>query len=103
MQGHYQEAIATAQHLIEINSNNSAGYILLARNRIYTGQAEQAIPLLTKALQLSPRDPGLFDRYWRMGYALVMVGQYQQSIVWQQRSLAAFPDAPRPSAAPGIA
>ena len=94
VEGHYQEAMATAQRLIEVNSNNHNGYIFLARNKIYVGQAEQAIPLLTKAMQLNPRDPSRFDRFWRMGYALLMVERYQESIVWQQRSMAAFPDAP---------
>ena len=94
VEGHYQEAMAAAQRLIDVNPNNPAGYIFLARNKIYTGQAGQAIPLLTKAMQLSPRDPYLYDRYWRMGYALLMVGRYDELVVWQERSLAAFPDAP---------
>ena len=94
VEGRYQEAMATAQRLIEINPNNHNGYVLLARNKIYTGQAEQAVSLLTKAMQLNPRDPSKFDRLWRMGYALLMVERYQESIVWQQRAMAAFPDAP---------
>jgi adenylate cyclase len=94
VEGRYHEAMATAQRLIEVNPNNHNGYIFLARNKIYTGRAEQAIPRLTKALQINPRDPSKFDRFWRMGYALLMIERYDESIVWQQRSAAAFPDAP---------
>ena len=94
VEGRFQEAMATAQRLIHGNPNYTGGYISLARNKIYIGQADQAIPLLTKAIQLNPRSPSLFDRYWRMGYALLIIGQYQESIVWQERALAAFPDIP---------
>ena len=61
VEGRFQEAMATAQRLIHGNPNYTGGYISLARNKIYIGQADQAIPLLTKAIQLNPRSPSLAD------------------------------------------
>jgi tetratricopeptide (TPR) repeat protein len=83
VEGRYHEAMATARRLIEVNPNNNNGYIYLARNKIYTGPAEQSIPLLAKAMRLNPRDPSKFDRLWRMGYALLMIERYEESIDWQ--------------------
>jgi len=93
VEGRYQDAMVTAERAIEAYPNNIGGYLFLARSKIFTGRADEAIPLLAKVIRLDPRDPWLWDRYWRMGYALLLVGRYQESIVWHQRALAVYPDA----------
>jgi hypothetical protein len=58
------------------------------------GQAVQAIPVLTNAMRPTPRDPYIFDRFWQMGYALLLTGHYPKAVTWTERSQAAWPDAP---------
>ena len=93
--GRYVEQMAVAQRLIDTYPGSVFGYLYLARGKIFTGSAQEAIPLLKKTIQLNPRDAYLWDRYWRIGFALLLIGRYEESIVWHQRALAVYPDAPR--------
>ena len=93
--GRYVEMMAVAERLIDTYPSSVFGYLYLARGKIFTGSAQEAIPLLKKTIQLNPRDAYLWDRYWRMGFALLLIGRYAESIVWHQRALAVYPDAPR--------
>ena len=90
----YDEMMAVAERIIDLYPNSVYGYLRLARGKIFTGNAQGAIPLLKKTIQLNPRDAYLWDRYWRIGYALLLIGRYEASIVWHQRALAVYPDAP---------
>ena len=93
--GRYVEMMAVAERLIDTYPSSVFGYLYLARGKIFTGSAQEAIPLLKKTIQLNPRDAYLWDRYWRMGFALLLIGRYAESIVWHRRALAVYPDAPR--------
>jgi adenylate cyclase len=95
-QGKWWEMMAAAQRVIDCYPSSVFGYLYLARGKIATGEAETAIPLLARTIQLNPRDPYLWDRYWRMAFALQLIGRYDESITWHQRALAVCPDvAPR--------
>ena len=93
--GRYVEQMAVAERLIDTYPSSVSGYLYLARGKIFTGSAREAIPLLKKTIQLNPRDAYLWDRYWRIGFALLLIGCYGESILWHQRALAVYPDAPR--------
>jgi adenylate cyclase len=86
------EMVAAAQRIIDCYPNSVFGYLYLARGKIATGKAETAIPLLARTIQLNPRDPYLWDRYWRTAFALQLIGRYDDSITWHQRALAVCPD-----------
>ena len=94
VKGNYREAITTAERLTNLNPNSFYGFLLAARSKGAVGEAEQAISLLAKAMQLNPRDPYIFDRYWRMGAAMLATGRYEEAITWTERAQAAWPDAP---------
>jgi class 3 adenylate cyclase len=93
-EGRFNEMMAVAEQIIDLYPSSVYGYLRLARGKIFAGNANEAIPLLKKTIQLNPRDAYLWDRYWRIGYALLLVGRYEESIVWHQRALAVYPDAP---------
>jgi TolB-like protein len=94
VQEKWHQLMVAAQNLIDNHPNNVYGYLYLARGKIATGDAEEAIPLLMKTIELNPRDQYLWDRYWRMGFALQLIGRYQDSIVWHRRALSVYPDVP---------
>jgi adenylate cyclase len=94
VQGDWSRMTAAAQHVMDRYPNSVFGYLYLARGKIFTGKAGEALPLLAKTIQLNPRDPYLWDRFWRTGFAMLLVGRYEESIIWHERALAIYPDAP---------
>jgi TolB-like protein len=94
-QGKWWEMMAAAQRVINCYPGSVFGYLYLARGKIFTGEAETAIPLLARTIELNPRDPNLWDRYWRTAFAFQLIGRYDESITWHQRALAVCPGASR--------
>ena len=99
-QGRYEAAMAVARRIIQAHPRNANGYVRLARSKIFCGEAEDAIPLLEKAIQLDPYEPHLFDRYWRLGFALLLAQRERDAVQWLQRSLGARLDGPAQLAPP---
>ena len=52
----YDEMMAVAERIIDLYPNSVYGYLRLARGKIFSGNAQEAIPLLKKTIQLNPRD-----------------------------------------------
>jgi adenylate cyclase len=90
-QGKWWEMMAAAQRVIDCYPGSAFGYLFLARGKIFTGEAETAIPLLARTIELNPRDRHLWDPYWRTAFALQLIGRYDESITWHQRALAVSP------------
>src|SRR5262249_33124981 len=86
--GRCDEAMALAEDSIRRFPNNPAAYIQLAQCKITTGQAEEAIPLLEKAIHINPRSPNMFNRYRLMGFASLMLGKDSEAIAYYGRTLA---------------
>jgi adenylate cyclase len=93
-QGLYESAMPLAQRLMESHPRNPNGYVRAARCTIFSGKPEAAIPLLEKAIQLDPYGPQLYDRYWRLGFALLLAQREREATQWFQRSLGARPHGP---------
>jgi TolB-like protein len=90
----WHQLMVAAQNLIDRHPNSVHGYLYLARGKIATGAAEEALPLLARTIDLNPRDQYLWDRYWRIGFALQLIGRDEESIVWHRRAMSVYPDAP---------
>src|SRR5271165_3502761 len=86
--GRCQEAIPVAEKLIESFPNYALGYAYLGSCKLLTGHAEEDLPLEEKAIQLNPRDPNMFLRYWRMGTASVLLGRDRDAIRFLEHSIA---------------
>ena len=54
---HFDKAIAEAQAAIDLNPNDALGYVALANAKTFSGQADEAIALVGKAMQLDPHYP----------------------------------------------
>jgi adenylate cyclase len=98
-QGRYEAAMAVARRAIEAHPRGANGYVRLARCKMFCGEPVEAIPLLEKAIQLDPYEPHLYDRYWRLGFALLLAGREREAVQWLQRSLGARLDGPAPTRA----
>jgi adenylate cyclase len=90
--GRNQEAMAVAEDLIRRFPNDFFGYSALSTSKVYAGHAEEAIPLLEKAILLNPRSSYLFYRYRQLGFASLLLGRDKDAITFLERSLAINPD-----------
>jgi adenylate cyclase len=94
VQEKWHQLMISAQSLIDRHPNSVYGHLYLARGKMANGSAEDALPLLARTIELNPRDQYLWDRYWRMGFALQLVGRDEESVVWHRRAISVYPDAP---------
>ncbi len=86
------ETIEAARHFIEIDPRAPQSYRWLGWCLIKTGRAEEAIPILEKAILLGPRDPLLSHDDRNLAYALLLLGHYDAAIEWAERALALNPE-----------
>lgn len=93
VQERWTELPEAAERLIEAYPNVENGYNLLALVRIYEGRLEEAIPLIEASMRLSPRNPILYYRQWRMAYVMVLLGRDKEAIAWARRSINSGPPA----------
>ena len=93
-QWHWNEALATARRLMELYPTNAESYNQLATMKFATGALDDAIPLQENSIRLDPRNSWLFERYQRIGYALLVLNREQESIPWFERALASDADLP---------
>jgi TolB-like protein/DNA-binding winged helix-turn-helix (wHTH) protein/Flp pilus assembly protein TadD len=63
----YAEAIPEYETVLAANRNYVYAYFALGQCKLYTGSIEEAIPLIERAIRLSPRDPQLGVWYEQIG------------------------------------
>jgi TolB-like protein/DNA-binding winged helix-turn-helix (wHTH) protein len=90
-QGRFTDSIATFKRLLDEYPNDDSAYNQIGDCLIRTGHAEEAIPMIEKAIRIDPRSPYSWSRYENMGFALLLLGRDEESIVWTQRALTAKP------------
>ncbi len=89
--GRYTEAISASQRLLNESPNAYPAYHLMASSLLFLGRFDEAIPMLETAIRRDPRSARNYDLYAQMALALQNLGRLQESIVWNQRALAAAP------------
>lgn len=82
-----------AWQIVERYPNRVEGYELLAMAKRYVGSPAESVRLYEQAIRLNPLESNLYHRCSCMGYALLLVGRYDEAIPWFERSLAANPGA----------
>jgi adenylate cyclase len=81
------------QRLIDMYPNHAGGHTHLALCKSRTGRAHEAIRPLEMSLRLDPRGPQVYNVYGHFGFSLLLMGDDKGSIVWNERCLAANPEA----------
>jgi len=79
-------AIAEFQQAIKLNPSFAAAYAVLGHMLTYAGRPEETIPLVEKAIRLSPNDPRLFIWLPALAGAHYQLGHYEQAIEAGRRS-----------------
>jgi TolB-like protein len=87
----FSDALSEVDVAIENDPNFAAAYAFRGVNRIFVGQAAEAIPDVETAFRLSPRDP--FRSVWEshMCHAYAHLGQWEKVVEWCQKAVATNP------------
>ena len=87
----HKEAIAAARQWINIEPSNADAYANLAGTLHFSGQPEQAIPLIEKAVRLNPFYPFYYILY--KGQAYLTMECYEEALKALKRSVTHNPEA----------
>ena len=76
----FDGAVAFFEEAISLNPNLATAYAFKSSSLILAGQAARALPLVDKAVRLSPRDPSLSLWLYFACHAHMHLGQYDAAI-----------------------
>ena len=82
----YAEAIPEYETVLASNRNYVYGFFALGQCKLFTGSIEETIPLVERAIRLSPRDPQLGVWYQAIGDVYLMQSQVDQAIIWLEKA-----------------
>jgi TolB-like protein/class 3 adenylate cyclase/Tfp pilus assembly protein PilF len=85
-QRRYTEAIFEYEMVLALNRNFADALADLGRCKTYIGPVDEAIAAQQRAIQLSPRDPKLFNWYFRIGEAHLVQSRVDQAIDWLEKA-----------------
>jgi adenylate cyclase len=88
-QQRFDQAILEAEHCLALNPSYVLGYFYLAVQNFFLGRPEKTLEYLEIGLGLSPRDPQTSLFYLFKGWAYLQLRQYDQSVQWLRRTVAA--------------
>ena len=90
MKGNYDKAIAEGKRAVELDPNSADAHVWLGIALYNAGRADEAIPLLEKAIRLNP-----FAHTWyflQLGQAYSLSGRYDEATAAYQKALQLSPN-----------
>ena len=91
-EGKYIEAIPAYQRILDEYPNSHYAYTQIGMCLLYTGRADEAVPMFETAIRRDPRSGWSYERYEKLGFALLMLRKDEGAILWTQRALATIPN-----------
>jgi adenylate cyclase len=86
----YENGIAEAERAVTLEPNSVDAYTQLGVNLIWAGRPAEAIPILQKAMRLSPIPP--YVCLFALAGSYSLTGQYEEAIALQRRILQKEPN-----------
>jgi TolB-like protein/DNA-binding winged helix-turn-helix (wHTH) protein/Tfp pilus assembly protein PilF len=93
-EAHFADAISEYETVLAANPNAVNVLAHLAWCEFETGSPDEAIPLLERSIRLSPRDPKVYLRYFRLGAVYLFEGRLDDALLWLERARRANPPFP---------
>ena len=90
-QRRYPEAISECETALAFDRNLVGALANIGRCKIYTGPIDDAIPFQEQAIRLSPRDPWIWNWYFRIGEAHLLQSRLDEAIAWLEKARNAAP------------
>ncbi|WP_336487955.1 adenylate/guanylate cyclase domain-containing protein [Methylobacterium nigriterrae] len=84
-------AVPEFEVAITYDRNLAVAYEELGHTKILLGKSNEALPLIEKALRLSPHDPAINFWLFHMCHAFTHLGRDLEAITWCRKSVAAGP------------
>jgi len=79
LRGDHQAALAAFKETVRIDPNFAAAYAQAANEMVFLGDAKGAIPMVEKAIELSPKDKSIHVFGWVLGRAYFAIGDYEKA------------------------
>ena len=85
-QRRYAEAIPEYETALAYNRNYVYAFFALGQCKLHTGSIEETIPLVARAIRLSPRDPELGVWYKQIGNAHLLRSHTDEAVIWLEKA-----------------
>jgi len=85
------EAIPEYEAALSLNRNLVAALASIGRCKIYNGPIDEGIAAQEQAIRLSPRDPLLWNWYFRIGEGHLLRSHVDDAILWLEKARNANP------------
>jgi TolB-like protein len=85
----YDEAIPEYETVLAFDRNSVSGLVALGHCKLMTGSIEDVIPLMERAIHLSPRDPQIAVMYYRIGEVHLLQSRIDKAIASLERARSA--------------
>jgi adenylate cyclase len=93
-QRRYAEAIPEYETALAYNRNYVYALFALGQCKLHIGSIEETIPLVERAIRLSPRDPELGVWYKQIGDVHLLQSRTDQAIIWLDKARNHTPEHP---------
>jgi adenylate cyclase len=93
-QRRYAEAIPEYETVLALDRNLVYSFFALGTCKLFTGSIEETIPLVERAIRLSPRDPELGVWYQQIGTVHLLQSRTDEAIIWLEKARHATPEHP---------
>jgi TolB-like protein/class 3 adenylate cyclase/Tfp pilus assembly protein PilF len=90
----FAEAIPEYETALAVNPNWVIALFALGQCKLYSGSIEETIPLVERAIRLSPRDPQPAVWYWQIGFVHLLQSRTDEAILWLEKARGANPQLP---------
>jgi TolB-like protein/Tfp pilus assembly protein PilF len=90
-QGRHEEATPEFETVIAFNRNWASAMYALSQCKLFTGWIEEALPLVERAIRLSPRDPSIALWYSGVGLVHLLQSRTDEAILWLEKARRANP------------
>jgi adenylate cyclase len=81
----YDKGIREAERAVELEPNGADAHMFLGMGLRFAGRAEEAIPILKKAMRLNPHAPGLYLNILAGAYR--EIEKYEEAVVWGEKAV----------------
>ncbi|MFO1061291.1 MAG: BTAD domain-containing putative transcriptional regulator [Dongiaceae bacterium] len=90
--GRHDEGGALIERGLRLNPNLAWAWLFSGWVRVWSGEPDEAIRRLARAMRLSPNDSQIFSMQTAMAAAHFFAGRYAESFSWAQRARGENPD-----------
>ena len=86
MRSRWAEAIPEYETVLALNRNSVYALFALGQCKLFTGSIEETIPLVERAIRLSPRDPEIGVWYLNIGNVHLLQSRTIEAISWLEKA-----------------